>query len=127
MIRRPPRSTLFPYTTLFRSHVVISETPGADAQAMRQLIDQLRKKTSPLAVLLASRDDEKVTIIAGITRDLEQRGLKSGDWIRSAADVVGGKGGGRPDMAQAGGKHPEKLPEALAAARESIGKLLAGN
>ncbi|HEY2146792.1 MAG TPA: alanine--tRNA ligase, partial [Pirellulales bacterium] len=58
--------------------VVIAETPGADAQAMRQLIDQLRKKTSPLAALLASRDDEKVTLIAGITHDLEQRGLKSG-------------------------------------------------
>ena len=103
---------------------IIAETPGADAQAMRQLIDQLRKKTAPLAVLLASRDEEKVTIIAGITRDLEQRGLKSGDWIRSAAEVVGGKGGGRPDMAQAGGRHPEKLPEALAAAREAISKLL---
>jgi alanyl-tRNA synthetase len=104
--------------------VVVAETPGADAQAMRQLIDQLRKKTSPLAVLLASRDDEKVTIIAGITRDLEQRGVKSGDWIRSAAEVVGGKGGGRPDMAQAGGRRPEKLPEALAAATEAIANLI---
>jgi alanyl-tRNA synthetase len=104
--------------------VIVAETPGADAQGMRQLIDQLRKKTSPLAVMLASRDDEKVTIIAGITHDLEKRGLKSGDWIRSAAEVVGGKGGGRPDMAQAGGRHPEKLPEALAAAREAIAPML---
>ncbi|HEV3416763.1 MAG TPA: alanine--tRNA ligase [Pirellulales bacterium] len=105
--------------------IVVAETPGADAQGMRQLIDQLRKKTSPIAVMLASHDDEKVTIVAGITHDLEERGLNSGQWIRSAAEVVGGKGGGRPDMAQAGGRHPEKLPEGLAAAREAIGKLLA--
>ena len=82
-------------------------------QGMRQLIDQLRKKASPVAVLLASREDDKVTLIAGISRDLEERGLNAGDWIRSAAEVVGGSGGGRPDMAQAGGRHPEKLPEAL--------------
>ncbi|HEV2969272.1 MAG TPA: alanine--tRNA ligase [Pirellulales bacterium] len=104
--------------------IVVAETPGADAQGMRQLIDQLRKKTSPIAVMLASHDDEKVTIVAGITHDLEERGLNSGQWIRSAAEVVGGKGGGRADMAQAGGRHPEKLAEALAAARVEIGKLL---
>ncbi len=103
---------------------VIAETPGAEAQGMRQLIDQLRKKTSPLAVMLASRDEEKVTIVAGITHDLEQRGLNAGDWIRSAAEVVGGRGGGRADMAQAGGKHPDKLPAALDAARQRIAKLL---
>ncbi len=103
---------------------VVAEAPGADAQLMRQLIDQLRKTASPVAVLLASRDDEKVTLVAGISRDLEQRGLNAGEWIRSAAEVVGGRGGGRPDMAQAGGKHPDKLPQALTAAQESIAKLL---
>jgi alanyl-tRNA synthetase len=65
-----------------------------------------------------------VTIVAGITHDLEKRGLNAGDWIRSAAEVVGGRGGGRADMAQAGGKHPEKLPDALDAARQKIAKLL---
>jgi alanyl-tRNA synthetase len=50
--------------------------------------------------------------------------LRSGNWIPAAAEVVGGKGGGRPDMAQAGGRHPGKLSQALAAAREAIGKLL---
>ena len=78
------------------------------------LIDQLRRKASPVAVLLASREDEgKVMLVAGISRDLVERGLDAGNWIRGAAEVVGGSGGGRPDMAQAGGKHPEKLPEAL--------------
>jgi alanyl-tRNA synthetase len=104
---------------------VVAEAPGADAQLMRQLIDQLRKTNSPIAVLLASREDEKVTIVAGISRELEQKGLNAGDWIRSAAEVVGGRGGGRADMAQAGGKHPEKLPAALEAARARIKQLLA--
>jgi alanyl-tRNA synthetase len=104
---------------------VVAEAAGADAQLMRQLIDQLRKTASPIAVLLASREEDKVTIVAGISRELEQKGLNAGDWIRSAAEVVGGRGGGRADMAQAGGKHPEKLPAALDAARARIKELLA--
>jgi alanyl-tRNA synthetase len=62
--------------------------------------------------------------VAGISRDLESRGLSAGTWIRSAAEVVGGRGGGRADLAQAGGRHPEKLPEALAAAREALPGIL---
>jgi alanyl-tRNA synthetase len=104
--------------------VVVSVAPGADAGAMRQLIDQLRKTASPVAVLLGSGADDKVTLVAGISRDLEQRGLNAGEWIRSAAQVVGGRGGGKPDMAQAGGKHPEKISEALDAARADIRNLL---
>jgi alanyl-tRNA synthetase len=105
--------------------VVVAEAPGADAQGMRQIIDQLRKKASPIAVLLGSHDEEKVTLVAGISRELEEQGLNAGQWIRAAAEVVGGRGGGRADLAQAGGKHPEKLPEALAAARESFAGLMA--
>jgi alanyl-tRNA synthetase len=97
--------------------VVVAQAPGADANVMRQLIDQLRKTASPVAVLLGAAADDKVTLVAGISRDLEQRGMNAGQWIKSAAQVVGGSGGGKPDMAQAGGKHPEKLAEALAAAR----------
>jgi alanyl-tRNA synthetase len=74
---------------------------------------------------LASRADDKTTLVAGLTRDLVDRGLSAGDWIKSPAEVVGGRGGGKPDMAQAGGKLPDKLPEALEAARQTIGKLLA--
>lgn len=105
--------------------VVVAEAPEADAGVMRQLIDQLRKKASPIAVLLGSRSGEKVTLVAGITRDLESQGLSAKQWIASVAPVVGGSGGGKPDLAQAGGKHPEKLPEALAEARESIKQMLA--
>jgi alanyl-tRNA synthetase len=107
------------------SKVVVAETPNVDAGTMRQLIDQLRRKTSPIAVLLGSTADDKVTLVAGISRDLEAKGVNAGKWIASAAEVVGGRGGGKPDMAQAGGKHPEKLSEALEAARTAIRATLA--
>jgi alanyl-tRNA synthetase len=92
---------------------------------MRALIDRLRKTASPVAVLLGSIADDKVTLVAGVSRDLPERGMSASEWINSAAEVVGGRGGGKPDMAQAGGKHPEKLAEALDAARERAGVLLA--
>ena len=104
--------------------VVVAETPGIDAGVMRQLIDQLRRKASPIAILLGSTADNKVTLVAGISRDLEAKGLNAGKWIASAAEVVGGRGGGKADMAQAGGKHSEKLGDALAAARAVVRELL---
>ncbi len=104
--------------------VIITEVPGAEASAMRELIDLVRRKTSPAAIMLASRDEDKVTIIAGLTRDLVDRGLSAGEWIKSAAEAVGGRGGGKPDMAQAGGRLPDKVPDALQAASASIARLL---
>ncbi|MEO0530704.1 MAG: DHHA1 domain-containing protein [Planctomycetota bacterium] len=105
--------------------VVIAETPGAAAPLMRQLIDAVRQKTESAAVLLASAEgDSKVTLIAGITKDLQDRGVSAGKWIGPVAKAVGGGGGGRPDMAQAGGKQPAKLPEAINAARETIAQML---
>ncbi len=106
--------------------VVAAEVPGGPNE-LRQLIDQLRRKAAPIAVLLGNRQDEekKVTLIAGLSRDLVERGLSAVEWVRAAATVVGGSGGGRPDMAQAGGKIPEKLPEALSAARDDLEKRLA--
>ena len=105
--------------------VVIAEVPGGPNE-LRQMIDQLRRKAAPVAVLLANRQEEekKVTLIAGLSRDLVERGLDAVAWVRAVAGVVGGGGGGRPDMAQAGGKLPEKLPEAFDAARGEIEKLL---
>ena len=97
----------------------MAEAPGADADAMRQLIDQLRKTASPVAVLLGGRRRQ------GDARGRHQprsarAGLNAGNWIDGAAEVVGGRGGGKPDMAQAGGKHPEKLGESLETARKDI-------
>jgi alanyl-tRNA synthetase len=106
------------------TRIVVADAKGGDAGAMRQCIDLLRRKGSPIAVLLGSVEGDKVTLVAGISRELEEKGLSAGNWIKDAATVVGGKGGGRPDLAQAGGKLVDKLPEALAAARQSIEKLL---
>jgi alanyl-tRNA synthetase len=100
--------------------IVVAEAKGSDAGAMRQCIDLLRRKASPIAVLLASADADKVTLVAGISRELEARGLSAGVWIRDPAAIVGGKGGGRADLAQAGGKLVDKLPAALDAATQSI-------
>lgn len=105
--------------------VIVAETPGANQNLMRQWIDQLRKRTGPLAVLLAAgQGTDKVTLVAGVSRDLVERGVSAGNWVRDVAPVVGGGGGGKPDMAQAGGKSPEKLPEALDAARQVIKTML---
>jgi alanyl-tRNA synthetase len=107
--------------------VVVTEVPGVEGNLMRQLIDQVRGKSSSSAVLLASRQgDDKVTLVAGISKDLQARKLSAGEWIRPVAAAVGGGGGGRPDMAQAGGKEPGKLPEALQIARDTIREMIGG-
>ncbi|HBV64540.1 MAG TPA: alanine--tRNA ligase, partial [Rhodopirellula sp.] len=101
--------------------MIVAETPGANPNVMRGWIDQIRKKMdSPTAVLLAAVQGEKVLLVGGLSRELVERGLKAGDWVGAAARAVGGGGGGRPDMAQAGGKDPSQLPAALEAARESM-------
>ena len=105
--------------------VVVTEVPGVEGNLMRQLIDQVRVKAAPSAVLLASRQgDDKVTLVAGISKELQARKLSAGEWIRPVAAAVGGGGGGRPDMAQAGGKEPAKLPEALQIAKDTIREMI---
>jgi alanyl-tRNA synthetase len=107
--------------------VIVAEAAGANANLMRQLIDQVRKKASPSAIFLAATEGtDKVVLVAGITKDLVEKGLSAGNWVRDVAPVVGGGGGGKPDLAQAGGKHPEKLNEALAKAKEVAKAFLAG-
>ncbi len=101
--------------------VIVAELPMAGANLMRQLIDQVRKTVEPSAVLLASREgDDKVTLVAGVSRALVERKVSAGEWVKQVAAVVGGGGGGKPDMAQAGGKLPDKTPAALERAREWI-------
>ncbi len=106
--------------------VIVVETSGATPNLMRQWIDQIRKQSaSPVAVLLASREGEdKVLLVAGISRALVDQGMSAGTWISRVAPVVGGGGGGKPDLAQAGGKQPEKLPEAIATAKSAMREML---
>lgn len=107
------------------TRLIVAETRGANSNLMRQLIDQLRKKAESTAILLASSaGDDKVTLVAGISRDLVDRGLSAGNWVRDVAPIVGGGGGGKPDMAQAGGKDPTKLPQAVTAAQELMRRAL---
>ncbi|QEG24122.1 alanine--tRNA ligase [Mariniblastus fucicola] len=94
--------------------VISKSLPLATPDLMRQLIDQIRKKTNPVAVFFAtSPGPGKVMLIAGLSRDLVERGIKAGDWVKTVAPVVGGNGGGKPDLAQAGGKNPENIEQAI--------------
>lgn len=109
------------------STILVAEAPTAEANLMRQLIDQIRQKSASSAVLLASSEgDDKVTLVAGVSKDLQEKGAHAGNWVRPVAKVLGGGGGGRPDMAQAGGKQPEKLSEALDVAKKTIAEMIGG-
>jgi alanyl-tRNA synthetase len=113
-------------TEVAGTRVVVADIPGVDAATMRHYIDQLRRKASPIAILLGAADQEKVTLVAGISRELEDRGFSAGDWIKEPATTVGGRGGGRADLAQAGGKSIDRLSEALQAARRTMEDRLRG-
>jgi alanyl-tRNA synthetase len=85
---------------------------GADAKSLRETMDKLKDKLGSAAIVLGSVESGKVTLIAGVTSDLTGK-LKAGELVNFVAQQVGGKGGGRPDLAQAGGTDPGKLPAAL--------------
>jgi alanyl-tRNA synthetase len=97
--------------------LVIGEIPGASDEQLRSAMDSLRKKIPSSAILLGSAVDAKVAFVAAVSDDLIAKGLKAGDWVRETAKIAGGGGGGSPKMAQAGGKDPAKLADALAAAK----------
>jgi alanyl-tRNA synthetase len=86
---------------------------GADANTLRETMDKLKDKLKTAAIVLASIQDGKVSIAAGVTKDLIGK-IKAGDLVNHVANQVGGKGGGKPEMAMAGGTDADKLPEALA-------------
>jgi alanyl-tRNA synthetase len=92
---------------------------GADAKALRETLDKLKDKLKSAAIVLASSEAGKVTLIAGVTQDAMVK-VKAGDLVNFVAQQVGGKGGGRPDMAQAGGNNPAALPQALASVRKWV-------
>jgi alanyl-tRNA synthetase len=93
---------------------LITQVDGLDRQQMRTLADTLRNKWKSAVVVLASAEDGAVSIVAAVTKDLTQR-VQAGKLVGTLAQAVGGKGGGRPDMAEGGGKDPAALPQALAA------------
>jgi alanyl-tRNA synthetase len=93
--------------------VLAARIDGANVKTLRETVDHLKNKLGSAAIVLASNDNGKLSIIAGVT-EAETSRIRAGDLVNVVAVPCGGKGGGRPDMAQAGGNLPEKLPEALA-------------
>ncbi|MBS3764036.1 MAG: alanine--tRNA ligase, partial [Planctomycetes bacterium] len=102
---------------------IFTELDGGHSE-LRSAADVLRKNNENVACLLASRQNEKVALVAGLSPDLVQKGLDAEEIACTAAGVLGGGGGGRPDLAQAGGSEPDKLPEAFDAVRKLLEKKL---
>jgi alanyl-tRNA synthetase len=92
---------------------------GADAKTLRDTMDKLKDRLKSAAIVLGAVNDGKVSLIAGVTADLIEK-IRAGELVNYVAQQVGGKGGGRPDMAQAGGTEPAKLPDALQSVKEWV-------
>ena len=100
--------------------VLASAVDGVDMNGLRDLGDQLKEKLVEGVVVLASAKDGKVSLLAMATQGAMDKGAHAGNLIKAAAAIVGGGGGGRPNMAQAGGKNPDKIPEAIAKVAELV-------
>jgi alanyl-tRNA synthetase len=100
------------------SRIIVGEMPAGPEEQLRQQVDRLRQKAPSSVVVIGWSDDGKVGLLAAVTEDLVKKGLHAGKLVGQVATIVGGKGGGKPTMAQAGGKDPAKLGEALALARK---------
>ncbi|KPK75673.1 MAG: hypothetical protein AMJ79_10360 [Phycisphaerae bacterium SM23_30] len=112
--------------TVGETKIIIGSFPQASPEAIRSQIDWLRKKAPSSVTVLASRtDNDRVQLFAAVTNDLiESKNLSAGDIVKNIAPLVGGGGGGRPQLAQAGGKNPQNIPHALDAARKLIAEKL---
>ncbi len=103
--------------------VLAVKLDGVDSKSLRDTMDQLKNKLGSAAIVLATADDKKVSLCAGVTKDQTSR-VKAGDLVNMVASQVGGKGGGRPDMAMAGGSQPENLDAALASVQAWVAERL---
>jgi alanyl-tRNA synthetase len=100
--------------------VIVAEVGEMDADTLLELSDRLKQKAAPAAIVLGARENGRVHLVANFDQSVAERGLSASDVVKTAAGVVGGGGGGRPTMARAGGKDPEKLGEAIATAERAI-------
>jgi alanyl-tRNA synthetase len=105
--------------------VVTEPVEVEDPKALLELSDKVKGTLGRSAVVLGCAVDGRVHLVANVAPEAVERGVRAGEVVRTAAEVVGGGGGGRDTMAQAGGREPEKLPDALAAARLAIERALA--
>ncbi|WHY70672.1 alanine--tRNA ligase [Fictibacillus enclensis] len=100
--------------------VIVKKVNAADMNGLRSIVDDLKNKLSSGIVVLGAVNHDKVNIVAGVTKDLIPKGYHAGKLVKEVASRCGGGGGGRPDMAQAGGKDPEKLDAALEYVAEAV-------
>lgn len=105
--------------TVDESHYLVARVDGMNMEMMRSAVDQLRDRMRSGVVVLGSVNENKVALVAGVTKDLTSK-VQAGALIKKVAAEVGGSGGGRPDMAQAGGKEPAKLDQALKIGEQAI-------
>jgi len=103
--------------------VISAKLPNADMEYLRSMTDMLRDRLVSGIVVLGSVNDDKVNLVAAITKDLILRGYHAGNLIRDIVGIIGGSGGGRADLAQAGGKKPEDLPMALQVVYDLVSKI----
>jgi alanyl-tRNA synthetase len=103
--------------------VLAASLDGADAKTLRETLDKLKDRLRSAAIVLAAADGSKVSLVAGVTSDLTAK-VKAGDLVNFVAQQVGGKGGGRADMAQAGGTDSSKLPAALGSVTDWVAQRL---
>ena len=99
---------------------------GLDPGALRTLADSLRDRLGSGVVVLASDNDGKAALVVSVTRDLIDR-VHAGNLIKALAPIVGGRGGGRPDFAQAGGRKVDRINTIVPESRDVIGRMLAGS
>ena len=104
-------------------NALIAELDGVASKDLRGMLDELKVKIGSGIIMLATANDGKVGLIAGVTKDLTGK-VKAGELVNMVAQQVGGKGGGRPDMAQAGGSQPENIPQALASVNDWLSEKL---
>jgi len=104
--------------------IVAEVVDAPDARAMLELSDRVKQSLGDAAVVLGCAVDGRAHLVANFSPSAVERGLRAGDVIRAAAAIAGGGGGGRDTMAQAGGRDPGRLPEAIAAARLEIERVL---
>jgi alanyl-tRNA synthetase len=104
--------------------IIVGEIPAGPDDAIRTQVDRVKQKAGSAVIVVGWADEGKVGLLAAASDDVIKKGVKAGDLIKQIAPIVGGGGGGRPNMAQAGGKEPEKIGEALQQAQSLIQKML---
>lgn len=100
--------------------IAIGEMPNIPVEQLKHGADIIKQKAGSVAIFFAVRGEDKAMLLAAVSDDLIKRGVKAGDWVKAVAPEVDGNGGGPPTMAQAGGKNPAKIPDAIEAARSWI-------